>query len=239
MLSLPWRLFPVSVSGGEFTILDKPLVVQERVNQSDVDAGSDGATGLIIWDGALCLAKFVEFALGKDGLRGKAVLELGAGTGLVGLSAALLGASKVVLTDLAYAQENLRCNVELNCHSFPAGTTVLCDELDWLRADTYACGKFQNPSIVLLADVVWLEPLVRPLVATLARIASCCAGEPCAFYMAHQTRSRNVEELFFDSMRAAGFVVLRIPLRQYHPAFASDKVMLFEMRLARSTGHAP
>lgn len=53
-------------------------------------------TGLITWDGAVVLGKYLEtvpsFVLNKN------VLELGAGTGLAGMAATLLGAKATLLT---------------------------------------------------------------------------------------------------------------------------------------------
>ncbi|KAF1322194.1 putative n2,n2-dimethylguanosine trna methyltransferase, partial [Globisporangium splendens] len=62
------------------------------------------------WDGSVVLAKYLEHARAGD-IRGARIVEVGAGTGLVGLSVALLGAKHVVLTDLEYTMENLKRNV--------------------------------------------------------------------------------------------------------------------------------
>ena len=58
-------------------------------------------TGSWIWDSAVVLSNWISARaqLGYD-LSSKTVLELGAGTGLPGLTAARLGASRVVLKDI-------------------------------------------------------------------------------------------------------------------------------------------
>lgn len=60
--------------------------------------------GTTVWDASIVLAKFLEKGarrgeLSRARLTGRRVLELGAGPGLGGIAAALLGAD-VVLTDL-------------------------------------------------------------------------------------------------------------------------------------------
>ena len=73
----------------------------------------------ILWTGAISLSRWL---LRADVMRGKAVLELGAGTGACGLYAAALGARRVTLTDggssyglasLATARANVQANQEL------------------------------------------------------------------------------------------------------------------------------
>ena len=51
---------------------------------------------MITWDGAIVLAKYLETF--PDTVRNKNVLELGAGTGVAGMAASLLGAKNVLLT---------------------------------------------------------------------------------------------------------------------------------------------
>jgi len=45
MLALPWKMFPLNFSKGEFTIHDTGIIIEEVAN-----SGHDG-TGLVIWDG--------------------------------------------------------------------------------------------------------------------------------------------------------------------------------------------
>ncbi|NWH81896.1 MT21D methyltransferase, partial [Piaya cayana] len=72
-----------------------------------------GGEGGVVWDAALVLAKFLE--RGAPPLARRRVLELGAGTGAVGIMAAALGAN-VTLTDLEELQELLAVNIEMNRH---------------------------------------------------------------------------------------------------------------------------
>ncbi|XP_060684448.1 protein-lysine methyltransferase METTL21D isoform X2 [Hemiscyllium ocellatum] len=65
-----------------------------RIKQCDA-----GDVGCVVWDAALVLAKYLETSsFYRDGLHtftGKSVVELGSGTGLVGLMAAVLGGESV------------------------------------------------------------------------------------------------------------------------------------------------
>ncbi|CAN0431024.1 unnamed protein product [Ectocarpus sp. 12 AP-2014] len=84
-------------------------------------ANRDNEVGLRVWEAGRALA---EFCLAHSGLlRGKRVLELGAGIGMTGMAvAASCGAAEVVLTDYApRVLANLHHNVEINRALLEAG----------------------------------------------------------------------------------------------------------------------
>mmetsp|Transcript_8211 Transcript_8211/g.10681 ORF Transcript_8211/g.10681 Transcript_8211/m.10681 type:complete len:135 (-) Transcript_8211:1615-2019(-) len=74
---------------------------------------SGSAWGTCIWGASISLSNYVEKKLLVKGLR---VLEVGAGYGLCGLSAAISGAEKVILTDREPEVELLRSGKSF--HSF-------------------------------------------------------------------------------------------------------------------------
>lgn len=64
------------------------------------------------------------------------VLELGAGTGLAGLAAALLWRANVVLTDLPTIVPGMAANISLNAGALSEGKAkVQCGTLDWANPD--------------------------------------------------------------------------------------------------------
>lgn len=65
------------------------------INQLEV-----GDVGCVVWDAALVLSKYLEtkdFSFGEE-LKGKQMIEIGAGTGIVGLVAASYGYQMFHLT---------------------------------------------------------------------------------------------------------------------------------------------
>ncbi|EJD38330.1 hypothetical protein AURDEDRAFT_187738 [Auricularia subglabra TFB-10046 SS5] len=100
------------------------------------------------------------------------VLELGAGTGLVGLSAAALWKTDVVLTDLAPILPGLAANIALNRALLDANAArVSCGMLDWNTPErllwatdlpgTIAKGirndEANKASVILAADTMYWE----------------------------------------------------------------------------------
>ncbi|ORY67775.1 putative methyltransferase-domain-containing protein [Pseudomassariella vexata] len=65
------------------------------------------------------------------------VLELGAGTGLTGLSTACIWGTKTLLTDLPTIVPGLQVNVDLNANILGReGASAACGTLDWNQPDT-------------------------------------------------------------------------------------------------------
>lgn len=99
--------------------------------QSPSSLGTPGVTGAVLWDSGVVLGKFLEHAVesGMMVLRGKKVVELGSGCGLVGCIAALLGA-EVTLTDLPDRLRLLKKNIETNLYGDVRGSAAV-SELIW------------------------------------------------------------------------------------------------------------
>jgi predicted nicotinamide N-methyase len=123
--------------------------------------------GNILWIGGLALAKFLSWCA-TDGAalslhhvwKGSRVLELGAGTGVVGLTLGRLGAT-VTLTDnetevIALLKRNISAN-ELS-------TTVNTRLLDFGDATTYLSQEFD---VIVAADVLYNENQAKHLANTL------------------------------------------------------------------------
>ncbi|KAF1371864.1 hypothetical protein PFLUV_G00273780 [Perca fluviatilis] len=120
----------------------------------------------VVWDAAVVMCMYLE--MGKVELKGKGVIELGAGTGLVGIVAALLGA-KVTITDREPALDFLSANVKANVPPDSQGSVVV-SELTWGEGlERYPAGGFD---VVLGADIVYLEDTFVPLLQTLEHLCS-------------------------------------------------------------------
>ncbi|KAI9430929.1 putative methyltransferase-domain-containing protein [Lactarius indigo] len=123
-----------------------------------VDA-SPGCGG-IAWPAGEVLAAYI--ARRGKALQGLNVLELGSGTGLVGLVAGYLGA-RVYITDQAPLIPIMERNIALS----NLQSSVTAVELDWSKP---LPEHIPQPDIVLAADCVYFEPAFPLLVATLAAL---------------------------------------------------------------------
>jgi predicted nicotinamide N-methyase len=113
------------------------------------------STSSTVWDCSIVLAKMLE-RMNLD-LVGTKVIEIGAGRGVVSISAKLLGAD-VVATDMPQALPALRSTLELN--GLTCGRDVEVKELDWNDRNSELYSRKFN--YVLAADVVWMHELVHP-----------------------------------------------------------------------------
>lgn len=135
----------------------RELLVQQDTSQVDGLGGE-------VWAGAFVLSQFLELhasSLIKD----RHVLELGAGCGLCGLTAAALGASRVVLTD--EFPDLLAGNVALNNHLWSSKSVEISTAaLEW--GDEAAVERFrQRFDLVMGSEVTQLgRGLHAPLLQT-------------------------------------------------------------------------
>ncbi|EQC31114.1 hypothetical protein SDRG_11299 [Saprolegnia diclina VS20] len=162
-----------------------------------------------VWDCALVLSKFLTNSayFAPDYFAGKRVIELGCGIGVPGISAALLGASDVVLTDMAVALPWINVNIAKNRVEHIARAETLL----WGPSPSASLGAFD---VILCSDLIYGdEELSQLLVATIRALSHAttvvvsayearAAGNQGAHFLAAIAASHDVERVPHDALDA-------------------------------------
>jgi predicted nicotinamide N-methyase len=131
-----------------------------------------------VWPAGFGLASYIIETFGADGLRGRQVLDLGCGLGLVGIVCGRLGASVTFLDRepgaLAVVRRNCRLNglgpartiggdwnhggrrLEEAAYDLVVGGDVVYDEADWDAIGTALMRTLRAGGSALLADPGWV-----------------------------------------------------------------------------------
>jgi hypothetical protein len=129
------------------------------------------STGAHEWSAGLRLA---ELCLSRPELfAGKACLELGCGTGMVGVALARAGARSVVLTDgNAAVVDNCCANLALNGMDARPGASAVADPPDGIQVEQRVWEEWTNdvapPDVLLGADLLY-DPKIFPVLVPLAK----------------------------------------------------------------------
>ncbi|NXU60700.1 MT21D methyltransferase, partial [Horornis vulcanius] len=163
-----------------------------------------GGVGCVVWDAALVLAKFLE--TGACPLARRHVLELGAGTGTVGIMAATLGAN-VTVTDLEELQELLMVNIENNKHLVTG--SVRAKVLKWFS----------------------LEPLLKTL-KDLTGPDTCVL---CCYEQRTMGKNPEIERKYFELLQR-DFELEKIPLDRHDEEYRSEDIHILNIHRKRTVG---
>lgn len=128
------------------------------------------------------------------------ILELGSGTGLLGISAAVTLGAKVTVTDLPHVIPNLQFNVDANAAVLAAnGGVINVAPLRWgEEEDVKLIGN--EFDLILASDVVYHDNLYEPLLQTLNWLLG--GKEKKVFVMAHLRRWKK-DSVFFKKAKKA------------------------------------
>ncbi|NXX57042.1 MT21D methyltransferase, partial [Scopus umbretta] len=174
-----------------------------------------GGVGCVVWDAALVLAKFLE--TGACPLARRDVLELGAGTGAVGIMAATLGAN-VTVTDLEELQELLLVNIENNKHLVTG--SVRAKVLKWGEDVT----EFQPPpDYILMADCIYYEESLEPLLKTLKDLTGPDTCVLCCYEQRTMGKNPEIERKYFELLQM-DFELEKIPLDKHDEEYRSEDI---------------
>lgn len=133
------------------------------------------------------------------------ILELGSGTGLVGIAAAATLGANVTVTDLPHVIENLQFNADANATGLTTnGGAVHVAPLRWGQADDVnLIGR--DFDLILASDVVYHDHLFEPLLETLRLLLlvdhkTQTEKKEAVFVMAHLRRWKK-DSVFFKKAK--------------------------------------
>ncbi|GJJ07389.1 hypothetical protein Clacol_001591 [Clathrus columnatus] len=169
------QITTLEISSG---LLDCPSF---RIN---LNVNASPGCGGIAWPAGSVLANYLTT---KKSLLGLNVIELGSGTGFVGIVAGLMQAKNVWITDQKQLLDLMQSNVNLN----GLNDNVKVEELDW--AHSLPSSIPATPDLVLAADCVYYEPAFPLLINTLSALTTSKKTEVLFCYKkrrrhAHATR---------------------------------------------------
>ena len=161
---------PSRVPEVSLLVADDVVALWEAMEQGQVDPGSDPPFWAAAWPGGQALARYVLDH--PEVVAGRTVLDLGAGSGLVGVAAAVAGAARVIASDVdPYSRTAVAVNAEENG---VGPFTVVGDVL----------GEAPDPGVevVLAGDVCYQREMAQRVLPYLGRAwlagAAVFLGDP-------------------------------------------------------------
>ncbi|PHT69195.1 hypothetical protein T459_28682 [Capsicum annuum] len=190
--------------------------------------------GTTVWDASMVLVKFLERNCRKgrfspSKLRGKRVVELGAGCGVAGFGMALLGCD-VVSTDQTEVLPLLMRNVERNTSRImqtisdpDSFGSIQAAELDWGN-ETHIKAVGPPFDFIIGTDVVYAEHLLEPLLQTIIALS----GPKTTILLGYEIRSTNVHEKMLE-MWKRNFEVKTVPKAKMDSTYQHPSIQLYIM----------
>jgi len=190
--------------------------------------------GARVWDCAVMVSKYCEKH--KHLWQNKRIIEVGAGTGIVGLVLARLGAQNVMLTDLPVVVNHiLKKQIDINW-KIHSEKNVKAKVLCWGK-DVESYGeRFSGYDYIVLSDMAAPHHLANDLAASLNALVRV---NPNARILLGCNINRVITSPLLNSLIDSKFTVNKIPKHELHNGYVSDHIDLYwvvkENTLERST----
>jgi len=204
---------------------------------------SYSSTGTRVWDTAIVMAKLLE--QNPSNVYGKNVLELGAGTGLVGLVAARLGAKSVLLTEISSTLPSLNQAVARN--NLGSLCSVKC--LDWNALNYQSPGQQQEDNIffqrntdqfsfdlILASDVLicrqWACAFIKVLtvISNMIHLSTTTnSSSKLPTILIGSPRDRDGVQHFLELLSSCNFHVTELQPAEFHPDFFCPDIVVFAL----------
>eukprot|EP00270_Netrium_digitus_P013267 TRINITY_DN4384_c0_g6_i1.p1 TRINITY_DN4384_c0_g6~~TRINITY_DN4384_c0_g6_i1.p1 ORF type:complete len:212 (+),score=47.82 TRINITY_DN4384_c0_g6_i1:45-680(+) len=200
----------------EVEIAGRQLSLWELDDPIDQSTGKS-LTGAWIWDAALVVAMWLDTPRWQQAggtLKGKRVVEVGAGVGAPGIAAAALGA-QVVITDRPALVGGIEKNIrENNLENF-----ARAEVLEWGED----CSHLEPPvDVVLGADIMYDIDAIEPLALTLLQLSST----ETQIFLACELRT--IIPDCFRVLYDHGFRWKDVPDEELHPEWRSSDIKIFQ-----------
>lgn len=189
-----------------------------------------GDVGCVVWDAALVLAGYLEKLENQSPgyWKDKRVVELGAGTGIVGLVAACHGAV-VTLTDLPEFVDLINVNVKENSTlllgSAFAQSLVWGQELD---EGVAGC------DVIVMSDVVYYEQSMEPLVKTVDDLVGPGTRVIMSYEERHSSEKKTIKNKFFELMRTK-YISREVDTEKLDSHYQSEDIHVIEFSQCSSS----
>jgi len=182
---------------------------------------SKGTTGLRTWEASLRLS---EYFLQKPELcRGKNIIELGAGIGLLSLICAKLGAKSVIATDVnPDVIERLNLNIESNRNILNKENLTIpqARKLDWneknLDITLYKC-----LDLIICADVIYNPENIEPLVNILSLFLNAIPS--ITIILCNPLRQQSTYDLFLEQLSLHNIIIHKELIDEVPIIFCHDE----------------
>ncbi|XP_022862162.1 protein N-lysine methyltransferase METTL21A isoform X2 [Olea europaea var. sylvestris] len=190
--------------------------------------------GTTVWDASMVFVKFLEKNCRKgkfspSKLKGKRVIELGAGCGVAGFGMAFLGCD-VISTDqtevlpllMSNAERNSSRILQMNPGSDSFGSIQVA-ELNWGNAD-HIRAVVPPFDYIIGTDIVYSEHLLEPLLQTILSLS----GPKTTILLGYEIRSTNVHEQMLELWKRY-FEVKIVPRAKMHNEYQHPSIQLYIM----------
>lgn len=218
------------------TVDGRPLRIKQ-VLQGELNGFG---TGLTVWPAACVLLKHLEHRATSNPRAlvdsvSPFVLELGSGTGAVGIAAAmLLRAGRVVLTDMDNVRFIMQENADLARQdgAINSHVRVAVEAYEWGKSPSESLivpHKKSYPDLILVSDCILprlypIEPLVEALALLSRPHTRIIISYEHRHYQHFQPKQR-----FWELMEARKFSLRVIDSDEYHPHFVASDIEVWEI----------
>lgn len=222
--SLQWRVGKGSLPTYSIKIGENQVTVKQHPQTAE----SEMATGSTVWDCAIVMANYLQSYCSKlpeNYWVDKNVLEVGSGTGIVGIICGLLfQGSNLIISDLEILLPLIRENLETNQNALGDNLTKNISVQNF----TWGTAPELNPSppydYIIASDVVWPKIDNSLLIDALKRVTN----ENTKIILAYEYRNQSCRTTFFKAAEPF-FEFTRLPESELG-LFTTDDIEVYHIK---------